>query len=254
MIRLSPAEAVLQDLGIETPEQIDLEAIAWCMGAEVRYAPLESCEARIIGYGQKAIITVDNRHGEARARFSVGHELGHWSFHRGKSSVCRADDIGGHTHAPNHRERIADGYAADLLMPRYLFEREASNMRRSTFATIDQLAARFKTSRTATALRMVDYGPEPAILVCHGPSGRKWFKRGRDVPDKWFPQDQLDAESNALEVLHTGVNKTQPMLIGADAWFDRRDAEDYEVYEQTIRTPTGDILTLLTFKGVAMLT
>ena len=42
----TPAELVLLDLGINSPADIDLEAIAWTLGARVRYRPLDSCEAR----------------------------------------------------------------------------------------------------------------------------------------------------------------------------------------------------------------
>jgi hypothetical protein len=44
-----------------------------------------------------------------------------------------------------------------------------------------------------------------------------------------------------------------PRRIGADAWFDRWDAERYEVYEQTIRTSDDEILTLVRIDDDAML-
>ena len=37
----------------------------------------------------------------------------------------------------------------------------------------------------------------PALVVCHGPQGRKWFARAPMVPRHWFPQEQLHAESGA---------------------------------------------------------
>ena len=36
------------------------------------------------------------------------------------------------------------------------------------------------------------------------------------------------------------------MKIGADAWFDRRGAEDHDVLEQTYRLPGGEVLTVVT--------
>jgi hypothetical protein len=102
-------------------------------------------------------------------------------------------------------------------------------------------------------MRLVDFGPEAIMLICHGPTGRRWFKRGRSVPDRWFPRDELDAESNAFEALHSATDRPQPMLIGADAWFDRREAEQHEVYEQTVRAGNGEVLTILTFKSPSML-
>ncbi len=43
----SAPERLLRSLGIERPEEIDLEAVAWSVGAKVKYRPLKSCEARI---------------------------------------------------------------------------------------------------------------------------------------------------------------------------------------------------------------
>jgi hypothetical protein len=249
----TPAEKLLLSLGITSPREIDVEAIAWDAGAEVRFAQLDSCEARIIGYGNRAIITVAAGSIPQRQRFSVAHELGHWKYHRGRSFVCRSDDIGNQVRGPTDPERVADAYAADLLLPAFLFEPMARKGRRATFEAIDDIRGEFQMSRTATALRMIDLGPEPAMLVCHGPTGRRWFKRGLDVPVRWFPRDELDPESSALDVLYGKCERTPRTLMGADAWFDRADAERYEIYEQTTRMANGDSLTILTFKSMDML-
>jgi hypothetical protein len=250
---ITAAEKLLQELGIDSAKDIDVEAIAWDAGAEVRFAPLDSCEARIIGYGDRAIITVESGGIWQRRRFSVAHELGHWKYHRGRSFVCRSDDIGNQRRGPTDPERVADAYAADLLLPGFLFTPMAKQCGKATFDAVDQIRTEFQTSRTATALRMVDYGPEPALLVCHGPNGRRWFKRGPAIPDRWFPRDEIDADSDALEVLHGTKDRTTRSLIGADAWFDRREAERYEVYEQTVRMSTGDALSLVVIRSSEML-
>lgn len=247
------AEQLLLSLGIDAPRQIDVEAIAWHTGAEVRYAPLESCEARIIGYGNRAIITVDSHSSPARRRFSVGHELGHWRWHRGRSSMCRSDEIGNQRLGASNPERVADNYAADLLMPAFLFAPIANRDPRVTFEAIDEIREEFATSRTATAIRMVDYGPTPALLVCHSQGGRKWFHRSPAIPDRWFPRAEIDAESSAMDVLFGSSDRTRIQLIGADAWFDRYDADRYEVLEQTVRTTDGDTLSLIILRDEEML-
>ena len=93
-MEITPAERILKDLGITEPHEIDLDAIAWELGARVRYRPLHGCEARIVGSTDQAIITVNSRSSRRRQRFSVGHELGHWYYDRGRVLVCFADDIG----------------------------------------------------------------------------------------------------------------------------------------------------------------
>jgi hypothetical protein len=44
-----------------------------------------------------------------------------------------------------------------------------------------------------------------------------------------------------------------PRKIGADAWFDRRGAEEYEVQEQTIRSGPDEVLTLILITDPDML-
>jgi hypothetical protein len=93
--RLRPAERLLLDLGIGKPQDIDLEAIAWALGAAVNYRPLDKCEAMIVGGDRRAIITVNSKSIPVRRRFSIAHELGHWHHHRGRMrSTRRSRPIG----------------------------------------------------------------------------------------------------------------------------------------------------------------
>jgi hypothetical protein len=52
------AEELLAELGISDPADIELEAIAHCVGVEVQYRRLASCEAQIIGYKDRAVVYV----------------------------------------------------------------------------------------------------------------------------------------------------------------------------------------------------
>jgi hypothetical protein len=253
-VNLSPAELVLKGLGVVEPQDIDLEAIAWTLGARIKCRPLDGCEACITGNHERAIITVNSRSPRRRRRYSIGHELGHWKHDRGKVLVCRADEIGhaGRKDAP--AERVADAFAADLLMPGYLFRPIARAHPKLNLKTVRAIADIFDTSLTSTAIRLVESGHAPALLVCHGSKGRKWFAQGPDVPARWWPQEALDHESGAFAILFGG-HADDPVLrrIGADAWFDRPEAGTYEVEEQTIRTGDSEVLTLLLVRDEGML-
>jgi len=64
----------------------------------------------------------------------------------------------------------------------------------------------------------------------------------------------LDPDSGAFDVLFgQAQNEKRPHLIGADAWFDNYDAQQFEMYEQTIKISKEEILTLLTIKDDRML-
>jgi hypothetical protein len=249
---LSPAERLLQELGVTEPDEIDLEAIAYYVNAHVRYRRLDGCEARIIGKGDKAIITVNANSGLRRKRFSIAHELGHWHHHRGKCLACRVEE-----YRPRDAlspERSADGYAADLLMPYYLFRPLARQQGKLTFKAVAALADIFNTSGIATAIRLVESDCSPALLICHGPKGRKWFTRAPSVPQRWFPQNDLDADSYAFGIQFGGrPDDPLPRKIGADAWFDRRDAERFQVHEQTMRVNPAETLTLVIVSDPKML-
>jgi hypothetical protein len=248
-----PAEAILRRLGVTEPHEIDLEAIAWYLGARVRYRPLSACEARIVGTASQAIITVNTGASRRRKRFSIGHELGHWHQDRGQLLFCQAEDIGRGGPGTLSRERAADRFASRLLMPDYLFRPMAGASARVTFTTVRTIADAFHTSMTATAIRLVDGGYFVGCLVSHGRHGRKWFTRSPELPERWFPRPDLAAESYAFDVLFGAKDENKfPRRIGADAWFDRWDAERYEVYEQTIRTSDDEILTLVRIDDDAM--
>jgi hypothetical protein len=79
-------EEILSLLGITEPADIDVGAIAYACGATIVKEPLTCCEANIIGRGDKAIITINNKSIPGRQRFSAGHELGHWMKDRGESA------------------------------------------------------------------------------------------------------------------------------------------------------------------------
>ncbi len=167
--------------------------------------------------------------------------------------MCRSDDIGDPRGGAPEVERVADAYAADLLMPRYLFHPIAAEIARPSFVSIGALANRFDTSLTATAIRFIDMNTAPAILVCHGPSGRKWFKAAKDVPSRWFPRSDLYADSFAFGALFSDTVEKKPRKIGAEAWFDRSDAERYDITEHTVKTSKDEIMMLLLLEDEEML-
>ena len=250
-MRLRPAELLLQDLGVSEPNEIDLEAIAFYVNAHVRYRSLDGCEAQIVGTADRAIITVNRGSHYRRKRFSIAHELGHWHHHRQSCLTCRVEEYRPRAASP---ERTADRYAADLLMPPYLFHPKVDAQKRLDFAAIRSLAEEFDVSQTATAIRAVESDHSPAMLVCHGHTGRKWFTRAPSVPERWFPQSHLDPDSFAYDI-QFGSEPDGSMLrkIDAEAWFDRPDASRFEILEQTITVGPDETLTLLVFTDEEML-
>ena len=257
MRRLTHAEELLQSLGITVPEEIDLEAIAYTQGVRIKYRPIDGCEARIIGAGDIAIVTVDNQCSFGRQRYSIGHELGHWKYHRGQKLVCRSSENEYLSDKASSVEKHADGYAASLLMPAYLFLPMLRSYKRLNFDVVKSLAEAFKVSITAATIRCVELGDTPAIALYHSPRGRAWFRRSELVPRKWFPRDELQPESSAMNALFNHavapLTTTRLRTISAEAWFDSYDAGRYEIQEQTFKVSSSEIITLLIVDDEEML-
>jgi Zn-dependent peptidase ImmA (M78 family) len=249
---MTPAEKLLQSLGIDDPREIDLEAIAWHMGALVKRRPLDGCEALIVGSQRKAIISVNSLSIETRQRFSIAHEIGHWHHHRGQMLFCEGRDFGSPT-SPLSPEKQADDFASDLILPNYLFMPTARKLKRLNLKTVREIAEQFRASLTATLIKLVMSDYFPIMLVCHSQSGRKWPCRPPSLQRFWYPKEELDHESPAFDLLFRGGREdTIPRKIGAEAWFDFRGAERYEIQEQSFTLPGNEILTLLILPDSAL--
>jgi Zn-dependent peptidase ImmA (M78 family) len=244
------AEYILKELGITDPREIDVEAIAWHLGARVRYDSLQDCEARIVGTDDAAIITVDEKSSSQRQRFSVCHELGHWIHHRRRVLMCHGDDIERPSTEASSMERMADRFASELLMPSYLFVSIAEEFGKPSMSVVRKLSEAFDTSLTAAAIRFVETSSLPILLTCHNPNGRKWFARSQCVVGGWLPRSDLSPESSAFSMVFGKVRGAMaPKTVSAATWFSRHDASRWEVVEESARVTSQEVITLLSFKN-----
>jgi len=244
------AADLLADLGITEPAELDVEAIAQHCRATIVYKPLKGCAARIMGNEGRAIITIDSECRRERQRFSAGHELGHWMFERGKSSLYACDEKTMlNEWSKFNPETRANRYASDLLMPDAMFRPKAAVIRSVDFDAVKILARVFETSLTATAIRLVERGPLPSMLVCSGVNGVEWF-----VGDRAKPLLPMNPGPNtfAHDVLHGGETEASGEVL-ASAWFDHEITGRYQLQEHAIRGFQDRVLSLLWWKNEKML-
>jgi Zn-dependent peptidase ImmA (M78 family) len=239
---VTPAERLLRELGITEPAEIDLEAIAFHVGARVRKRALTGCEAHILGCADRAIITLNKNSSPRRRRFSIAHELGHWCHHRGKTLICRADEY--QPRDAMSPEKVADSYAADLVMPRYLFQPCARQFGRLNFDAVEKLADAFETSLTATAIRLIDFDHSPAFVISHSPGeaaaadderGCSKALRGdrlRGVRNEDVERDRIAGSHqfgvDAGNVEHQTTVRPFFVLFGRNRRSHRESREDYQ--------------------------
>lgn len=247
-----PPLALLKELGITEPEDIHIEAIAEHCKATIVYEPLEGCEARILGYGERAIITVNSKSPCERQRFSGGHELGHWMRDRGKIAFACAEKMFATEWSNDNPERRANRYAADLLLPEPMFRPRAKN-REISFATVRDLASEFQMSLTATAIRLVELGSFPAIVVCNELGRRRWFIPEPDVPKVFRLRSEPGCDTIAYDLLRSKRDVESPADVRADGWIDHQDAHRYCLREDSIKIGSDFVLSLLWWKDERMI-
>lgn len=137
-----------------TPVPID--AIIAEIGLPLYYEPLE---ADLSGYIERTDgtykIVVNSNHARTRQRFTAGHELGHYVFHRdllgegvGDNRAYRADGtkLDNSNIRPMH-ERQANSFAANVLMPRHRLTNVGAQQ-------IPALAQMFEVSQGAMRIRL----------------------------------------------------------------------------------------------------
>lgn len=160
------ALAILAECGIVEPP-VDVEEIARRKGALLSFGPLDAdVSGMLFRDGGTVLIGVNSAHSSTRQRFTIAHELGHWSLHKGNMIIDTLQvNFRDKTSslATDRKEIEANAFAADLLMPeRFIFEEVSrlikSDSLRNEEQLITQLAQRFVVSRESMSYRLVNLG------------------------------------------------------------------------------------------------
>jgi Zn-dependent peptidase ImmA (M78 family) len=232
--------SLLDSLNITAPENLDISVVANHLNVGIRFESLEKCAANIVGVGDNAIVTVDENTSEERKLFSIAHEIGHWIYDRGRGIyLCEKQDLSvpwNGRKKTNTIEHRANSFAAELLMHRPWFRSEAYN-REMSFDTVEELRKKFKTSRTSTAIRLIELGSYLGMLALFDKSARrKWYCMSADFPDNFYPCRSAPLDSMVWQdIVHKNIIKTKIREVDGDLWIDHSTAFDFTVFEQAIR-------------------
>ena len=237
------AESIIEEFSIRDPKDIDVEAISLDAGMQVRFRNLAGCAATLLGVGDRAIATISPSGNRGRDRFSIGHEFGHWSMHRGQSFYCRAENFGHYTKADKKKEKEADEFSSRLLMPTPLLRPKIGKLRTLSLKDLEALAADFSTSAVAMAFRVTLLDNFPVILSCYSRERREWSLSAPMVPPRWRPKEELDHDSFAHDFLQGRSARSGKQ--SAETWFENSDSDPYEVVEECIPYRHGQVLVLL---------
>jgi Zn-dependent peptidase ImmA (M78 family) len=162
------ATDLLSRLGIEKIP-IPVEDIAKACGAEVAYSRFEGdISGMLLREDGRTIIGVNSWHAHTRQRFTIAHEIGHLQMHPGQPVfVDRETRVNLRAGQSNREETQANGFAAELLMPRAQLRTAVEQLLAkspdlASARFIEQLAQQFEVSTAAMQFRLpkvVDLNP-----------------------------------------------------------------------------------------------
>jgi hypothetical protein len=142
------AERLLEAAGA-TREPVSLHDVVSALNLSLIQAQREpfSCDAALAPLGDGYAVSARSDGGERRRRFSIAHEIGHFVLH---PEQARYERGGSTNEAMRAREREADAFAAELLMPEHLVRQAAFE----EGADARRLADRFEVSVAAMTVRL----------------------------------------------------------------------------------------------------
>jgi hypothetical protein len=115
-----------------------------------------------------------------------------------------------------------------------------------TLETISDLAGVFRMSRTAIAIRLVNHGSFPCMLIHYEAGRRKWFiTSGNQIHRSLFPPDKPQPHSLTATLLANTSKDKNSGDVRADHWFHRNRAERYYVKESCFKTGDSSATVIL---------
>lgn len=239
------AKNLISSLRIQHPTEIDIELIANHLNIFVKRRPLQHEEGRLLRNGSHGIIVIsDEAFRSLKWRFVIAHELGHFVCHPQSDnfSVCTDGDLS--NYIGSGRETQANDFASELLMPESLFKIRC-DLNRPSLKDIKELASEFKTSLTATALRFVQFAPEPCAIV-HSTNGVvDWLDWSPDFKIGIKKGITLSSRTYAGDLFEGKRVDDRLQQVDGDAWSSSSWASEIDLFEHSVKVTNSSVLTFL---------
>ena len=111
------------------------------------------------------------------------------------------------------------------------------------------MCKKFETSITATAIRLLELGSFPAVVVCNNKHRRLWTYREPDIPSVIQIRESPSSYTNAYELLHGKVSSAHPSETQASDWITHPQSHYYSIHEDSVKINDELVLSLLWWKN-----
>jgi hypothetical protein len=232
----------------------DLRQIASTLRLKVKEEDLEGCEGVLIrakGVPRGIIAVKRNIRSEGRKRFTVAHEIGHYVLpgHDDGGSICGPADIEGWKDRSNSKEREADDFAAELLIPTVVVKEHLAR-RTPSLSAIEAVANECGASLSASAWKYCDLTSEQCAIVWSEHDKVSWSRRSPEFPFFIRKDQPIEQPSYASNCFKREKAPSTPEPVPADAWIDSFNLKEGSViHEESRFLPSYDsVLTVLWIK------
>jgi hypothetical protein len=246
------AQALLDRFGVESAEQLRVEACAERLGLELVVSQLDGAQAQLVVGPEGAHIVLSKELTDrVERRWAIGHELGHFVLeHRAAPAAELCVPYSEHRGRYHHRrqEEEADRFALTFLMPGDDLA-AVCDVRPMTLDAPAQLARACSVPLLAAAIRIteVTFRICAAVLSVDGairyvsPSLRFLALYDRAL----MAGKRLGTASLAGQFFDTGELVAAPQLVPAAAWLDGcADGAQLQEHSMVLRD-SGAVLTML---------
>jgi len=246
------AAALLSECGISgIPDLCD---VAQRLNLKIKEVDAEGFDGALVraeGLAYGAIAVRQSIREIGRKNFTVAHEIGHYILpgHDTSAAVCVASDVGNWSDTTQERERQADEFAAELLLPASY----AQPIFMSTFPSLEviqKVAEASAASLSATAWRYCDLISERCAVVWSHQERISWYKPSKECGFFLKRGKLIEKGTQAWECFSGTRVHPKPEAIPANLWLDERVvAEDSLIWEHSIGLPFYEsVLSLLWIK------
>ena len=166
-----------------------------------------------------------------RINFTLAHELGHYFCHRRRQAEFRCGQgemLDYHGEASRKMEKEANVFASYLLMPATDFRQQIASQT-ITIELLGQVAERYQTSFTATALKWLEITDEAAMLVVARDGFINWSYPSKLAASKgaWLRPGTPVPES-AIERLSSAASQARNnwCRVPSGVWHSSLEAEE----------------------------
>lgn len=144
---------------------------------------------------------LNNKVNSRRGRFTLAHELGHYYIDTHRLGLKKGL-LEPHLSRTNQKqfnqiEREADFFASCLLMPQERFSKDIYR-KKFNIDLINSLKDEYRVSLTACAMRYVEIGNHP-IMIIYGEEGNvKWYNCSQDFRYKYLLHEKVVAPNSVM--------------------------------------------------------